>query len=130
MFTLITVSLSLFFLTLTGWTITTYFVGEDSQKGIKDELKNMLNIFKMFFISIKNLILILAKQSFSSDSSKINPPKANELNENPLSSLVEIGKELESPSLKVSIQEDDDTALSSFSPEVIEVIKEEEEKVA
>ena len=130
MFTLITVSLSLFFLALTGWTITTYFVREDSQKGIKDELKNMLNIFKIFFISIKNLILILAKQSFSSDSSKINPPKANELNENPLSNLVEISKELESPSLKVSVQEDDDTALSSFSPEVIEVIKEEEEKVA
>ena len=130
MFTLITVSLSLFFLALTGWTITTYFVREDSQKGIKDELKNMLNIFKMFFISIKNLILILAKQSFSSDSSKINPPKANELNENPLLSLVETSKEIESPSLKVSVQEDDDTALSSFSPEVIEVIKEEEEKVA
>ena len=130
MFTLITVSLSLFFLALTGWTITTYFVREDSQKSIKDELKNMLNIFKMVFISLKNLILILAKQSFSSDSSKINPPKANELNENPLSSLVEISKELESPSLKVSVQEDDDTALSSFSPEVIEVIKEEEEKVA
>ena len=131
MFTLITVSLSLFFLALTGWTITTYLVREDSQKGIKDELKNMLNIFKMFFISIKNLILILAKQSFSSDSSKINPPKANELNENPLSNLVEISKELESPSLKVSVQEeDDDTELSSFSPEVIAVIKEEEEKVA
>ena len=130
MFTLITVSLSLFFLALTGWTITTYFVREDSQKGIKDELKNMLNIFKIFFISIKNLIIILAKQSFSSDSSKINPPKANELNENPLLSLVETSKELESPSLKVSVQEDDDTALSSFSPEVIEVIKEEEEKVA
>lgn len=130
MFTLITVSLSLFFLALTGWTITTYFVREDSQKGIKDELKNMLNIFKMFFISIKNLILILAQQSFSSHSSKINPTKANELNENPLLSLVETSKELESPSLKVSVQEDDDTALSSFSPEVIEVIKEEEEKVA
>ena len=130
MFTLITVSLSLFFLALTGWTITTYFVREDSQKGIKDELKNMLNIFKMFFISIKNLILILAQQSFSSHSSKINPTKANELNENPLLSLVETSKEFESPSLKVSVQEDDDTALSSFSPEVIEVIKEEEEKVA
>ena len=130
MFTLITVSLSLFFLALTGWTITTYFVREDSQKGIKDELKNMLNIFKIFFISIKNLILILAQQSFSSHSSKINPTKANELNENPLLSLVETSKELESPSLKVSVQEDDDTALSSFSPEVIEVIKEEEEKVA
>jgi len=130
MFTLITVSLSLFFLALTGWTITTYFVREDSQKGIKDELKNMLNILKIFFISIKNLILILAQQSFSSHSSKINPTKANELNENPLLSLVETSKELESPSLKVSFQEDDDTALSSFSPEVIEVIKEEEEKVA
>ena len=130
MFTLITVSLSLFFLALTGWTITTYFVREDSQKGLKDELQNMMKIFKMFFISIKNLILILAQQSFSSHSSKINPTKANELNENPLLSLVETSKELESPSLKVSVQEDDDTALSSFSPEVIEVIKEEEEKVA
>ena len=130
MFTLITASLSLFFLALTGWTIATYFVREDSQKGIKDELKNMLNIFKMFFISIKNLILILAQQSFSSHSSKVNPAKANELNENPLLNLVETSKEIETPSLKVSVQEDDDTALSSFSPEVIEVIKEEEEKVA
>ena len=130
MFTLITVSLSLFFLALTGWTITTYFVREDSQKGIKDELKNMLNIFKIFFISIKNLILILAQQSFSSHSSKINPTKANELNENSLLSLVETSKEIESTSLELSVKEDDDTALSSFSPEVIEVIKEEEEKVA
>ena len=129
MSTLITVSFSLCFLALTGWTITTYFVKEDSQKDIKDELKNLFNNFKMFFISIKNLILILAKQSFSSDSSGINPTKSNKLNENPLS-LVEAGKEVESPSLKVSVEEDDDTALSSFSPEVIEVIKEEEEKVA
>ena len=129
MSTLITVSFSLCFLALTGWTITTYFVREDSQKDIKDELKNLFNNFKMFFISLKNLILILAKQSFSSDSSEINPTKSNKLNENPLS-LVEAGKEVESPSLKVSVEEDDDTALSSFSAEVIEVIKEEEEKVA
>ena len=129
MFTLITVSLSLFFLALTGWTITTYFVREDSQKDIKDELKNLFNNLKMFFISLKNLILILAKQSFSSDSSEINSTNSNKLNENPLS-LVESGKEVESPSFKVSVEEDDDTALSSFSPEVIEVIKEEEEKVA
>ena len=98
-------------------------------KNVKEKLD--LNITtKSFFKSIKNLILILAQQSFSSHSSKINPTKANELNENPLFSLVETSKELESPSLKVSVQEDDDTALSSFSPEVIEVIKEEEEKVA
>ena len=129
MSTLITVSFSLCFLALTGWTVTTYFVREDSQKDIKDELKNLFNNFKMFFISLRNLILILAKQSFSSDSSEINPTKSNKLNENPLS-LVEADKEVESPSLKVSLEEDDDTALSSFSPEVIEVIKEEEEKVA
>ena len=129
MSTLITVSFSLCFLALTGWTVTTYFVREDSQKDIKDELKNLFNNFKMFFISLRNLILILAKQSFSSDSSEINPTKSNKLNENPLS-LVESSKEVESPSLKVSVENDDDTALSSFSPEVIEVIKEEEEKVA
>ena len=129
MSTLITVSFSLCFLALTGWTVTTYFVREGSQKDIKDELKNLLNNFKMFFISLRNLILILAKQSFSSDSSEINPTKSNKLNENPLS-LVEASKEVESPSLKVSVEDDYDTALSSFSPEVIEVIKEEEEKVA
>ena len=129
MSTLITVSFSLCFLALTGWTVTTYFVREDSQKDIKDELKNLFNNFKMFFISLRNLILILAKQSFSSDSSEINPTQSNKLNENPLS-LVDASREVESPSLKVSAEDDYDTALSSFSPEVIEVIKEEEEKVA
>ena len=57
--------------------------------------------------------------------------KENVVNEDdqPLS-LVQPVKEIEAPSLEVAHEEDDDTALSSFSPEVIEVINEEEEKVA
>ena len=41
MFTLITVFFSISVVALTGWTITTYLVNEDSQKAIKKELKNL-----------------------------------------------------------------------------------------
>ena len=129
MFTLITVSFSLFFFTLIGWTITTYFLKEDSQKVIKEELKNLFDISKMFFISLKSLIDILVKSSFSTEPSKTSSIESNELNDYPIS-LVQPIKEVESQSLEESFKEDDDTALSSFSPEVVEVIEEEEEKIA
>ena len=129
MFSLITGLFSLFCVALIGWTITTYFVKEDSQKKINEELKNLFNISKMFYVSLKGLIGVLARTSFSSDSSEKKPINSDELNE-PSISLVQPEIEVESPSLGVSVEENDDTALSSFSPEVIEVIKEEEEKVA
>ena len=129
MFTLITVSFSLFFFTLIGWTITTYFLKEASQKVIKEELKNLFDISKMFFISLKSLIDILVKSSFSTEPSKTSPIESNELNDDPIS-LVQPIKEVESQSLEEPFKEDDDTALSSFSPEVVEVIEEEEEKIA
>ena len=128
MLTWITVSFSLFFVAVTGWTITTYFVKEESQKVIKEELKNLFDISKMLFVSLKNLIKILAKNSLSLESSNTSPVESNELNEQPLT-LVKPVKEIESTSLKLDL-EDNDTALSSFSPEVVEVITEEEEKVA
>ena len=129
MLTWITVSFSLFFVAVTGWTITTYFVKENSQILIKAELKNLFDISKMLFVSLKNLIKILAKNSLSLESSNTTSPvESNELNEQPLT-LVKPVKEIESTSLKLDL-EDNDTALSSFSPEVVEVITEEEEKVA
>ena len=135
MFTFVTVSFSLLIVFLSGWTITTYFVKEDSQQVIKKELKNLYNICKMFFISIKNLIEILGRNSFSSYSSEIitsetTTAEARELEEDPLS-LFKPVKEVESSlSLDVQLEEDKDIALSSFSPKVIEVIEEEEDKVA
>ena len=39
-------------------------------------------------------------------------------------------KAVEAPSFEVTIKEDEDTALAAFSPELVEVITEEEEKVA
>ena len=131
MLTFIMVSICLFFIVLTGWTLTTYFVKKDSQNFIKEELKNLFDICKKFFVSLKNLINILASNSLSSESSETNPFAENVLEENeqPLS-LVEPVKEIKAPSLEMPNEEDDDTALSSFSKEVVEVIKEEEEKVA
>ncbi|WP_320674077.1 hypothetical protein [Prochlorococcus sp. MIT 1341] len=123
MFTLITVSCSLFLIGLTGWTVTTYFVRKDSQKFIKEELKNLSDIFKMFFVSLKSLIKVLAKASFSSDSSEDTPAESTGMDEQALTLV-------EAPSVEMPFKEDEDTALSSFSPELVEVITEEEEKVA
>ena len=131
MLSLITVSIGLFFIILTGWTLTTYFLKEDSQKFIREELTNLWDICEKFFISIRNLIGILSTNSLSSESSETNPVEESLFNkdEQPLN-LVKPVKESEEASLEIANKEEDDTALSSFSPEVIEVINEEEEKVA
>ena len=135
MFPFITFSFSLLIVFLSGWTITTYFVKEDSQQVIHKELKNLYNIFKMFFISIKNLIEILGRNSFSSYSSETITTEtttagSGESEEHPLN-LCKPVKEVESSSsLDIQLEEDKDIALSSFSPKVIEVIEEEEDKVA
>ena len=129
MFTLIAVSFSLFFLTLTGWTITTYLIKEDSQASIKEELENLLSISKTFFLSVQSLIGVLLKYSFFLNSSETSSPESNELDEQSRSTVRPI-KAVEVISSEIQLEEDDDTALSSFSPEVVEVINEEEEKVA
>ncbi len=126
MFTLITLSFSIFFISLTGWILTTYLFKENSQKLIREELNNLFDISKMFFISLKSLIGVLAKFSFSSDSSEIKPKQSNGLEE----ALLKFIQPVEAPSSDGPVKEDEDTELSSFSPEVIEIIKEEEEKVA
>ena len=125
------VSICLLFISLTGWTLTTYFVKKDSQKVIREELKNLLNICKKLLVSLKNLIGILANNSLSSESNEANAIEENilEEDEKPLS-VVQPIKEIEAQSLEVENEEDDDTALSAFSPKVVEVINEEEEKVA
>ena len=131
MLTLITVSISLFLIILTGWTVTTYFLKKDSQELIRGELTNLFDICKKFVVSLKKLIEILASHSLSAESNKTNPGEETVLNEDeqPLN-LVQPVKEIAAPSLEVAHDKDNDDALSSFSPEVIEVINEEEEKVA
>ncbi len=129
MFNLITLSFSLFFIVLIGWTLTTYLVKEDCQKFIEEELKNLFYICKMFFVSLKSLIGVLTKYSFSSESIEVNPSELNKLVEQPLM-FVQPVKAVESPSVEVPVKEDKDNELASFSPELIEVITEEEEKVA
>ncbi len=131
MLTSIAVSICILFIILTGWTLTTYLIKEDFQPFIREELKNLFNICKRFFMSLKTLIAILTSNSLSSESRKENPVKENVLDEDeqPLN-LIQTIKEIKAPSLEVAHEEEDDTALSSFSPEVVEVINEEEEKVA
>ena len=132
MFTLIKVFFFLFFIGLTGWTITTYLIKEGSQKFIKEELKNLFNSSKMLFTSIKTLIGVLTTHSFSSESVEEAPTESKKVDDQLLKLVqpIEPCETVESPSFEVPIQEDEDTALSSFSPELIEVINDEEEKIA
>ena len=126
MLTLITLSFFLFCIALTGWTLATYLTKENSQKLIQEEIKNLFDICKMFFVSLKSLIEILTTYSFASDSSKVNPPESNGLGEQ----LLKFNQPVEESLSEIPIEEDEDTELSSFSPERIDVISEEEEKVA
>ena len=131
MLTFITISICLFLIFVTGWTLTTYFVKKDSQKLIEKELKNSFDICKMLFISLKTLVEILASSSISSESGEVNAVKQNISDEDEQQlNLVQPVQEIESGLLEVVHEKDVDTALSSFSPEVVDVINEEEEKVA
>jgi len=132
MLTLVTFSIGLFLIILTGWTLTTYFSKKDSQDLIRKELTNLSDICKKFFGSLKNLIGILVSNSLSSEPNETNPVQNTVLTEDEtLLNLVQPVKEIEATPLEVAHEDSDvDAALSSFSPEVIEVINQEEEKVA
>ena len=132
MLNLITISISLFLIILTGWTVTTYFIKKDSQEVIKEELTNLFDIGKKLFLSLKNLIRILIDTFFSYEDRKATSVIETVLkgNEQPLN-LVRPIKEIKDQSVEIRHDDDDDDdALLSFSPEVVEVINEEEEKVA
>ena len=70
MLNVIIVFFSLFIFGLTGWTLTTFVSKDDSQKVIQEELEKMFDITKRLLLSIKSLIQILTKASFSSNSDK------------------------------------------------------------
>ena len=132
MLNLITISISLFLIILTGWTVTTYFIKKDSQEVIKEELTNLFDIGKKLFLSLKNLIGILTSNSLSPKERDITSmEEAVSKKDEQLLNVVQPINEIKEKSKKVKHDDDDsDDALSSFSPEVVEVINEEEEKVA
>ena len=130
MLNLITISIGLFLIILTGWTVTTYFIKKDSQEIIREELSNLFDICKKFFLSLKNLIGILTSTSLSPEERETTPVKETvSKKDEPLLKVVQPINEIKEQSVELKY-DDDDEALSSFSPEVIEVINEEEEKVA
>ena len=129
MLNLISVSLSLLLILFIGWTLITYFLNKDSQQLIREELSNLFDIFQKFFLSIKTLIKILASTSLYFKEKKVIPLEKTVLQrENQSSNQVEQIKEIKD--LSIELGQDDDEELSSFSPEVVDVIYEEEEKVA
>ena len=132
MLNLITISISLFLIILTGWTVTTYFIKKDSQEVIKEELTNLFDIGKKLFLSLKNLIGILTSNSLSPEKRDIiSMEEAVSKKDEQLLNVVQPINEIKEKSEEVKHDDDDgDDALSSFSPEVVEVINEEEEKVA
>tara|TARA_Y100001968_G_scaffold44872_1_gene34927 strand:- start:693 stop:1088 length:396 start_codon:yes stop_codon:yes gene_type:complete len=128
MLTLANVSIILFLIILTGWTLTTYFFKKDSQDSIREELINLFDICKQFYVSLKNFIGILVNHSLLSESNETSPAQETVLNKDEqLLKLVQPIKEDESTPLEIADEENDiDVALSSFSPEVVEVINQEE----
>ncbi len=64
MFTLLTVGFALLAVFLFGWTAAILITKKDPQNLIKEELRNMFEITKMLFLSIKSLIKLLIKSSF------------------------------------------------------------------
>ena len=131
MLNLITISIGLFLIILTGWTVTTYFIKKDSQEVIREELSNLFDICKKFFFSLKNLIGILTSTSLSPEERETSPVEETlSKKDEPLLNVVQPINEIEEQSVELKHDDDDDDALSSFSPEVVEVINEEEEKVA
>ena len=132
MLNLITISIGLFLIILTGWTVTTYFIKKDSQEVIREELSNLFDIGKKLFFSLKNLIGILTSTSLSPKERETNPVEETlSKKDEPLLNVVQPINEIEEQSVELKHNDDDeDDALSSFSSEVIEVINEEEEKVA
>ena len=132
MLNLITISISLFLIILTGWTVTTYFIKKDSQEVIKEELTNLFDIGKKLFLSLKNLIGILTSNSLSPEERDITSmEEAVSKKDEQLLNVVQPINEIKEKSEEVKHDDDDgDDALSSFSPEVVEVINEEEEKDA
>ena len=130
MLNLITISIGVFLIILTGWTVTTYFIKKDSQEVIKEELTNLFDICKKLFFSLKNLIGILISTSLSPKERETSPVEETlSKKDEPLLNVVQPINEIEEQSVELK-HDDDDDALSSFSPEVVEVINEEEEKVA
>ncbi len=129
---LITISIGLFLIILTGWTVTTYFIKKDSQKIIREELSNLFDSCKKFFLSLKNLIGILISTSISPEERERTPMEktVSKKDEQILNVVQSINEIKEQPVEVTHEEDDDDDALASFSPEVVEVINEEEEKVA
>ena len=130
MLNLITISISFFLIILTGWTVTTYFIKKDSQEVIREELTNLFDICKKFFLSLKNLIGILTSTSLSPEEIETIPVEETlSKKDEQLLNVVQPINEIKDQSVELKYDDVDD-ALSSFSQEVIEVINEEEEKVA
>ena len=82
----------------------------------------MLDICKMFFVSFKSLIGGLIKSWSSSELFEGTLPESDGL---------EVVEVVETMGVVPSVEEvEQDTELSQFSPELVEAITEEEEKVA
>ena len=128
MLNLVTIPISLFLIVLTGWTFISYFAKKDSQELITEELSNLFDICKQFVSSIINLIRILASKSIFHDEKETTPIEETvfERDERKFN-LVKPIQEIKGQSVEIG---NDDDALSLFSPEVVDVINEEEEKVA
>tara|TARA_Y100001968_G_scaffold333747_1_gene399000 strand:- start:5400 stop:5720 length:321 start_codon:yes stop_codon:yes gene_type:complete len=99
------------------------------QEEMKETLSLIFSNTKSLFKSIKALAKLLIKDIFKkvNESKSIQPP----LNNQNIKYLHrESGIASQKPSLDFPEQEETDSALNGFSPEIINLIEEEDEKIA
>tara|TARA_Y100001968_G_C19426432_1_gene754630 strand:- start:1101 stop:1478 length:378 start_codon:yes stop_codon:yes gene_type:complete len=116
-------------LALTMWTAAVVRAEGAYQEEVKEELILTLSNSKVLLGNIKTLVTLLFKdlvkaEKFKRENNSIsNSKKITYLNVNE-------EKEIQSPSSKENEEEFYDSSLVDFSPEVINLIEEEEEKIA
>ena len=124
-------TLLIIFLTISGWTAFLWFRQGESKEEIRSILKNVRNNLLETIKSIGRLIMFLFKETLQGKINKeIN--EATNPKESPKAPNSNLGEEKEVLNIDSLYQknEERDEALVEFSSEVVELIKEEEDKAA
>ena len=124
-------TLLILFITIAGWTAVAWFRQGESREEISIILKNLGNNLSEIIKSIGNLIMYLFKETLQGKINKeineANSPKEHQKVTN--NTLAEETEVLNIDSVYQKNEERDE-ALVEFSSDVVELIKEEEEKAA
>ena len=124
--------LGLIVISISSWTAFVLIKGGKGDSEIRQTLKDILSGLQTTIMHFVKLIRLLTKISLQtiSDSKEKNEPAAKESNDQVLETKINEKKNKNDLMASEIEEEEEDLAISNFTPEVIDLINEEEEKVA